>query len=156
MATSSRRPRRKFLADEEQAAWGGVLAVHATVVRALDRSLRADHGISVLEFDVLITLFNAPGSRLRMIDLANAVMLSAAGLTQLVNRLALAGLVERNVDPGDRRSFLIGLTKAGLDRLDAARATHNHVIRAHFLDRLTPEEIRQLAKIWAAVENVSI
>jgi DNA-binding MarR family transcriptional regulator len=153
VATGSRGSRGKFLADEEQAAWGGVLAVHASVVRALDRSLRAEHGLSVSEFDVLITLFNAPGRRLRMIDLANAVMLSAAGLTHLVNRLALAGLVERNVDPGDRRSFLIRLTDAGLDRLDAARATHNHVIRTRFLVRLTPEQLRQLANIWAAVQD---
>ena len=103
MVTPSRRPRRELLAEREQAAWGGVLTVHATVVRELDRRLRADHRLSVSEFDVLITLFNAPGRRLRMIDLANAVMLSAAGLTHLVNRLALAGLVRRDVDPRDRQ-----------------------------------------------------
>src|SRR5947208_12130529 len=155
MVTPSRRPRRELLAEGEQAAWGGVLTVHATVLRELDRRLRADHRLSVSEFDVLITLFNAPGRRLRMIDLANAVMLSAAGLTHLVNRLALAGLVRRDVDPRDRRSFLISLTDAGLDRLDAARATHNHVIRARFLGRLTPEQLRQLAAIRAAADASS-
>ena len=142
----------ELLREDEQAAWGGVLAVHASVVRELDHRLRVEHQLSVSEFDVLITLFNAPGRRLRMSDLAGAVMLSAAGLTHLVNRLALVGLVERNVAAQDRRSFLVSLTAKGLERLDAARVTHNRVIRERFLARLTEDQRRQLAGIWAAVD----
>jgi DNA-binding MarR family transcriptional regulator len=122
------------------------------VVRELDHRLRVEHQLSVSEFDVLITLFNAPARRLRMSDLAGAVMLSAAGLTHLVNRLALVGLVERNVAANDRRSFLVSLTAGGLERLDAARVTHNRVIRERFLGRLTADQRRQLAAIWATVE----
>jgi DNA-binding MarR family transcriptional regulator len=142
----------RFLREDEQAAWGGVLAVHASVVRELDHRLRSEHGLSVSEFDVLITLFNAPAQWLRMSDLAGAVMLSAAGLTHLVNRLALVGLVERKVAPTDRRSFHITLTAKGLERLEAARVTHNRVIRERFLARLTAEQRRQLADIWATVD----
>ena len=73
---------------------------------ALDRALGAAHGISLKEFDVLITLFNAPNGRLRMTALAESVLLTASGLTHLVTRLELKGLVSRDVDEGDRRSFL--------------------------------------------------
>jgi DNA-binding MarR family transcriptional regulator len=79
-------------------------------------------------------------------------MLSAAGVTHLVNRLALVGLVERKVAPTDRRSFHITLTAKGLERLEAARVTHNRVIRERFLARLTAEQRRQLADIWATVD----
>ena len=131
--------------------WGGLLRVHAQVVGELDRRLRAEHGLSVSEFDVLITLFNAPDRRLRMTDLAGAVMLSPAGLTHLVNRLALADLVARNVDGNDRRSFLVSLTPTGLERLDDARAAHNDVIRRLFLSRLSADQLRRLRETWAAV-----
>jgi DNA-binding MarR family transcriptional regulator len=152
MARSSTAGGGQFLREDEQAAGGGVLAVHASVVRELDHRLRVEHQLSVSEFDVLITLFNAPGRRRRMSDLAGAVMLSAAGVTHLVNRLALVGLVERNVAPSDRRSFLVSLTDKGLERLDAARATHNRVIRERFLGRLSADQRRRLADIWAAVD----
>src|SRR2546427_7758124 len=110
MATSSSD---KFLAGDELAAWQGMLTVHARLIRELDRLLRAEHGISVSNFDVLITLFNADRQRLRMSDLANAIVLTPAGLTHLITRLERDRLVERNIDPGDRRSFLVTLTDAG-------------------------------------------
>jgi DNA-binding MarR family transcriptional regulator len=127
------------------------LVAHTRVTGELDQRLRAEHGISVSEFDVLITLFNAPRRRLRMTDLANAVTLTQAGLTHLANRLQQAGLVERRVDPDDRRSFFLTLNAAGLRRLDDARRTHNEVIRTRFTGRLTREQRRALAGIWSAI-----
>ncbi|MGB7589375.1 MAG: hypothetical protein WBM00_11775 [Solirubrobacterales bacterium] len=50
----------------------------------IDVRLDDEHRIGVNEFDVLITLDNAEGRRLRMTDLADAVMLSSGGLTRLV------------------------------------------------------------------------
>jgi len=141
----------KFLSPEEFGAWHGFLVAHTRVTGELDQRLRAEHGISVSEFDVLITLFNAPRRRLRMTELANAVTLTQAGLTHLANRLQRAGLVERQVDPDDRRSFFLMLTPAGLRRLDDARPTHNEVIRTRFTGRLTRDQRRALAGIWSAI-----
>ena len=64
-------------------AWHALLRVEP-VVRELDRRLDLEHRISVTEFDVLITLDNAADHRLRMTDLANAVLLSSGGLARLV------------------------------------------------------------------------
>ena|SRR5436305_13997347 len=143
--------RGKFLTAEELGAWQGFLQAHTRVVGELDRRLRAEHEISVSEFDVLITLFNAPRRRLRMTELANAVTLTQAGLTHLANRLERAGLVERQRDPVDRRSFFVVLNAAGLRRLDEARRTHNEVIRHAFTGRLTRTQRRALAGSWAAI-----
>jgi DNA-binding MarR family transcriptional regulator len=141
----------KFLSPEEFGAWRGFLVAHTRLIGELDRRLRAEHGVSVSEFDVLITLFNAPRRRLRMTELAHAVTLTQAGLTHLANRLQRAGLVEREVDPDDRRSFFLVLSAAGLRRLDDARSTHNEVIRTGFTGRLTREQRRALARIWSAI-----
>ena len=137
--------------DDELAAWHGMLTLYSRVMRNLDRDLLASHQISVREFDVLITLANAPHRHLRMSDLAQRVMLTPSGLTRLVERLERVRLVERQTDPGDARSFRAVLTDPGARRLDEARTTHNAVIRAHLTNRLSVEELRELAAIWAKV-----
>jgi len=55
------------------------------------------------------------------------------------------------VDPADRRSLLVRLTPDGRERLDAARVTHNAVIRARFTARLTGAQLHQLAGVWDAL-----
>jgi DNA-binding MarR family transcriptional regulator len=142
---------RQELAGTELAAWHGLLAAHATLIRELDGQLRAAHGLGVSEFDVLITLFNGAERGVRMTDLAKAIMLSPAGLTHMVTRLERDRLVERAVDPADRRSFLVRLTPGGRDRLDAARVTHNAVIRDRFTARLTRPQLQQLSGAWDAI-----
>jgi len=142
---------RQELAGTELAAWHGLLAAHATLLRELDGQLRAAHGLGVSEFDVLITLFNGAERGVRMTDLAKAIMLSPAGLTHMVTRLERDRLAERAVDPADRRSFLVRLTPGGRDRLDAARVTHNAVIRNRFTARLTDPQLHQLSSAWDAI-----
>ena len=78
--------RDEYLSDAEFRAWHGTLQFTNTTTRALDEALTAAHGISVKEFDVLITLFNAPDGRLRMAELAEQVVLSPSGVTHLVTR----------------------------------------------------------------------
>ena len=139
----------EYLSDAEFRAWhGGLLFTNATT-RALDEALTKTHGISVKEFDVLITLFNAPEGRLRMADLAERVVLSPSGVTHLVTRLERDGLVLRIVDEGDRRSFFAALTPAGHQRLRDSRSTHNEVIREHLTRRLTPTQLNTLGALWA-------
>ena len=141
----------KQLTGIELAAWHGMLAAHAALIRELDGQLRAAHGLGVSEFDVLITLFNGAERGVRMTDLAKAIMLSPAGLTHMVTRLERDRLVERAVDPADRRSFLVRLTPGGRERLGAARVTHNAVIRDRFTARLTGPQLRQLSGAWDAI-----
>ena len=44
------------------AAWGGLLRSHATMTRAMNAQLVAEHGITLSDYDVLIQLANAPAS----------------------------------------------------------------------------------------------
>ena len=140
-----------YLPDDEVAAWQGLLHVSGRVLRELDAALRDAHEITVGEFDVLITLFNAPRMRSRMTELAERVSLSAAGLSHMVTRLEREKLVAREVDADDRRGFHAVLTRRGLERLSAARPIHNAVIRRVFLDRITAKDRRELGRIWTRV-----
>ena len=121
------------------------------MLRELDEALDAENRISVSEFDVLITLDNAPGGRLRMTDLAEATMLSSGGMTRLVGRLEQRGLVRRDPDPDDARAFHASLTDAGRASLAQARITHDHVIANLLGERLRPREIQTLTRTLAKV-----
>ena len=114
----------------------------------LDAELRRDHGLGVTEFDVLITLFNAPHQRLRMTALADRVLLSPAGTTHLVTRLERDRMVRREVDPTDRRKWFTVLTEEGDLALRAARRTHNDVLRETLLGATTPSERQTLRRMW--------
>ena len=110
-------------ADHEK-AWRGWLRAHALLVRALDADLRAEHGMTLLTYDALVQLSEAPDRRLYMKDLAAALVYSASGLTRIVDGLERAGYARRVVDPKNRRATAVTLTSAGLAALQAAWPTH--------------------------------
>jgi len=88
---------------------------------------------------------------LRMSDLAAAVVLSQSGLTRLVDRLVLAGAVERTRCETDRRGLNAELTVTGRARLAKARPTHLAGVRARFVDRFDERELGVLAGFWERV-----
>ena len=145
--TKARGAKHEFLEPEEYEAWNGLLSVTQVVLRGLDLALRRDCALSVSEFDVLITLWNAPDRTLGMTSLATCVLLSPSGLTHLVTRMERDGLLRREVDPDDGRKFFALLTDAGEERLRLARATHNEVLRTVLLPHLRPGDRRTLARV---------
>ncbi len=101
------------LTSAELAAWRGFLRAHATVVRALEGDLQAEHDLPLASYDVLVQLSEAPDRRLRMTELADRVLLSRSGLTRLADRLEREGLLTREPCPSDARGTLAVLTEAG-------------------------------------------
>ena len=141
-------PAHEFLEPEEWESWGALMLLHRSVLRELDDDLRREHGLAVTEFDVLITLFNAPDQRLRMSALAERVLLSPAGATHLVTRLERDRLLRREVDPADRRKWFAVLTEDGDRTLQSARRTHNDVLRRTLLASTSTTDRTTLRRIW--------
>jgi DNA-binding MarR family transcriptional regulator len=139
------------LTPAELAAWRGLLRAHSALVHDLDAELREAHDLSLHEYEVLIVLAEAPEGRMRMSELATAVLLSQSGLTRLVDRLVQAGSVERTKCAEDRRGLNAQLTAAGRLRLVEARPTHHRGVRARFLDRFDRNELARLASFWERV-----
>jgi DNA-binding MarR family transcriptional regulator len=137
------------LAEHEVAAWRGMLEAHARVTQQLDAQMRAEHGLSVSAYEVLMFLADAPDHRMRMSEIAQRVLLSRSGCTRLVDRLVELGHVTRSADAADGRGTYAQLTHAGLEKIQAARATHHAGIRRFFLDHLTTTDQLALADIWA-------
>lgn len=83
-----------------------------------------------------------------MFELAEAVRFSRSGLTRMVERLAAEGLLERARGTSDSRQVFAKITDHGLELLAEATPTHLAGVRELFLERLTGEQIEQLAKVW--------
>jgi DNA-binding MarR family transcriptional regulator len=134
--------------DREQlAAWRSFLRAHATVTRALETELVAEQRLSLAAYDVLVQLAEAPGRKLRMTELADAVLLSRSGVTRLVDRLERVGLVRRSRVADDGRGVAAELTDTGLARLRTAARTHLAGVVRHFVDPLEPADLAALERI---------
>jgi len=132
-------------------AWGGLLRTHAVLDQVMDADLRKHDGLRHVEFEVLLRLTYAPGTRMRIQELADASLLSRSGTSRLVDRLETAGLVTREAATEDGRGAYAVLTGAGRDTFERIKPRHIALVRERFLDRLTPEDIAALGRIWAKV-----
>jgi len=139
--------------DWQVVAWRSFLRAHAHLISQLAQDLQDHHEISLASYDVLVQLAEAPDNRLRMSELADAVLLSRSGLTRLVDRLQHDELVVRERDPGDARGLFTVLTTAGRDALREASAVHLAGVQAKFVGRLTDEELRQLHALMAKIDQ---
>jgi DNA-binding MarR family transcriptional regulator len=132
------------LSDEQLEAWRAFLRAQAELIRTLDRELEAERGLPITFFDVLIQLSQA-GGRLRMSELADAVLLSRSGMTRLVDRMVRDDLVRREACPTDRRSMYATLTPKGKRALAQARPVHLRGVAEHFGRHLSDQEAKTLA-----------
>lgn len=137
--------------DPRLAAWRAFLTAHARLERLLDEDLRAEHDLSLAEYDALLQLAEAPGRRLRMHQLADRVILSRSGVTRLIDRLVADGSVERSPCATDARGAEAVLTDAGLSRLRNAAATHLRGIDRHFLSAIVPDDLATIERAMAEV-----
>ena len=137
--------------DPRLGAWSAFLRAHARVVRELERELQDEQRLALTDYDVLVQLAAAGDRRLRMSELADRLLLSRSGATRLVDRLVADGLVERVTCDTDRRGQWASLTDAGYERLRGASPTHLRGVAAHFLNRLSADELASLEGILGRI-----
>lgn len=139
---------RKKLASD---AWGSLLRVHAALVPTIDDMLRAECGLPLSWYDVLLELSTAPGGRLRMSDLGDRVVLSRTRVSRLVDELTGRKLITREGDEDDRRSFFAVLTATGRAEFAAAAPVYVRAIEDQFAGALTNGELDEVARLLNAV-----
>ena len=113
----------------------------------------AEHGLSEIEFEVLIRLARSPQGRLRMTDVANQTSLTTSGITRVVDRLERDGLVRRSACPTDRRSSYAVLTGSGAERLTRVLPGHLELIERWFTGLLIPGQLDALLDGVRAVRD---
>lgn len=135
--------------DDALGAWRALLSAHAHITRRISRDL-ADAGLPDLGwYDLLWALRSAPGRRLRVNELARAVVLSPTGMSRFVDRVQAAGYVTREPDPADRRALQVVLTEAGADLLRRMWPIYVAGIERHFAAHLGSSAKRTRAMLEA-------
>ncbi|TDC36079.1 MarR family transcriptional regulator [Micromonospora sp. KC213] len=127
----------KEAADHELVlAFGRLQGAANRLEYILGRAIEQECGISHLMFEVLLILGRAGGRGLSMGAISREQVLTTGGVTRLVDRLEVAGLVERVADPGDRRGRLVRLTPLGEETVVRASRVHVENIKRYFLQPL--------------------
>lgn len=115
-------------------------------------SRTGERGISPTEGHILTYLRGyAPAS---VGDLVRVFGIKQSTFTSMLDRLEAAGLVRREVNLDDRRSFLIHLTDAGVESTDRLNQVL-HDLEAEIRSRLRPEDVEGFRAVMRAVDEVT-
>ncbi len=128
-------------------AWVRLLRAHATTTRQLSGELFAEHGLTINDFEALLHLSHAEDSAMRRIDLAEQLVLTASGVTRLLDGLERAGFVEKGRCESDARVTYAVLTDTGREKLHEAANTHLAQVHALFEERFDRTELEKLAEL---------
>ncbi|GLY37514.1 MarR family transcriptional regulator [Amycolatopsis sp. NBRC 101858] len=143
----------RWLSDDEQRVWREFNAATRMLSAHLEGQLQHDSGMPHTYYEVLVSLSEAPGRRLRMSELADARQASRSRLSHAVARLEANGWVQREACPTDKRGAWAVLTDAGFTALEAAAPGHVEAVRESLFDPLTPEQVAALGEISAAIRQ---
>ncbi|RZS77558.1 DNA-binding MarR family transcriptional regulator [Motilibacter rhizosphaerae] len=135
----------RWLDDVEMQAWVAFLDTSNLLLRRVDRQLREDAGLTQPQYELLTRLAQAPEQRMRMAELADALVASRSGLTYQVAQLEKSGLVRREAYAGDDRGVLAVLTDEGDAVLRRTAPGHVRVVRENLVDVLDREQLVSLA-----------
>jgi DNA-binding MarR family transcriptional regulator len=141
----------QWLTSEEQRAWRLFLTATQTLFSAVEGQLQRESAIPHGYYEILVRLSESEDRSLRMSQLAEASTSSKSRLSHAVARLEERGWVERLDCPTDRRGQVARLTDAGYAALEAAAPAHVQQVRRSVFDRLTSDQVAQLAAISAAI-----
>jgi DNA-binding MarR family transcriptional regulator len=135
------------LSKAHNLAWRKFLTAHVILIEQIERDLAWAKLPPLSWYDVLFALSAAPDRKLRLHELAQAVLLSRSNLTRLVDRLEGAGLIERESCEIDRRGAFAVITEEGIAMLDRMWSIYGGGIERYFACHLDPTEVKLLIKI---------
>jgi DNA-binding MarR family transcriptional regulator len=133
--------------DEKVALFGLLLETNARLSKDLGAELESSCQLPLAWFEVLLRLRQSSDGRLKMSQMAEAIVHSTGGTTRLIDRLAETDLVRRENCPSDRRAIFVAITDAGNAKLDEALDVHLRYLDNHLAKRLSNVERSSLTAL---------
>ncbi|WP_233209117.1 MarR family transcriptional regulator [Mycobacterium sp. ENV421] len=133
------RRHRLGLDDVEAHAWVQFESVAIALHGLVNRALQHHHQLSLADVQLMTHLKSHGPSP--MGALAEMLMVTPSALTQQIQRLERRRLVDREASSDDGRRVLATLTRHGLRVAAASLETYAGVVRAHFLDELSRNQM---------------
>ena len=139
--------RVRWLTDDEQRAWRGLMVMQDRLGEYLERQLRRHFGISNADYQVLAHLSEAADGRLRSFELAALLRWEKSRLSQQLSRMEQRELVTKERCLTDQRGAITIITPRGADLIANAARQHVVDVRNALIDHLTPTQLTTIADI---------
>lgn len=137
----------RWLDDDEQRAWRGLMGMQEGLADFIDRQLRVRCGLSHADFQVLAHLSEAPKGRLRSLELGRLLHWEKGRLSQHLSRMQARGMVSRERCVEDRRGASTTITPRGRELIEFAARQHVSDARSVVIDELSSTELASLTAI---------
>jgi len=141
----------RWLTEDEQRAWRGLLRMTSQLNARMNRQLQDDHGISLADYDVLVVLSEAPAGRLRVFEIAGALAWEQSRVSHQLARMQRRGLVAREECATDARGAFAVLTEAGRAAIERAAPAHVETVRQLVFDGLSRDQLAALTAVTSRV-----
>ncbi|WP_248964169.1 MarR family winged helix-turn-helix transcriptional regulator [Sphaerisporangium perillae] len=133
--------------------WRSYTTVHAQLASHLARELTRATGLSEADYQILDALLDAPGARMRALELRWALQWEKSRLSHQVARMSARGLLERVACTEDARGWDISLTVAGREAAVRARQVREESVRGFVLETLGTDRMAHLAEVAALLSD---
>ena len=141
----------RWLTEEEQRAWRGLLRMTAQLNARANRLLLQEYGISLADYEVLVALSEAPEGQLRVFEVADALAWEQSRVSHQLARMQRRGLITREGCATDARGAFAVLTTAGRAAIERAAPAHVEQVRQLVFDELSHEQVSALTEITTRV-----
>jgi DNA-binding MarR family transcriptional regulator len=133
--------------QQQLETWITFIRSHSAITRELSAQLQREHGLTLNDYEVLLVLSHSEDGMMRRVDLAETVLLTASGITRLLEGLERSGFVCKHACDSDARVSYAKLTDDGRQKLSDASLTHLRGIDELFLGRYSGSELATLAEL---------
>ncbi len=143
----------RWLDEREERAWRALQFMQMRLTAELAHQLATESGLSYQDYLVLVALTDRPDGRMRLFELARDLGWEKSRLSHHVARMIARGLVRRERCETDQRGAFVVVTNQGRKAIEAAAPGHVEAVRRHFIDLLTPRELKTLSAVAGRVLN---
>ena len=141
----------RWLTEEEQRAWRGLLRMTSQLNARANRLLLQEYGISLADYEVLVALSEAPEGQLRVFEVADALAWEQSRVSHQLARMQRRGLITREGCATDARGAFAVLTTVGRAAIEQAAPAHVEQVRQLVFDELSHEQVSALTEITTRV-----
>ncbi len=136
-----------WLTSEQQEVWRLWVQVTQRQFIEFDDDLQTESGLTMSDYEILVTLSESPGRKARMNELADRAIISRSRLTYRVDRMVKNGFVTRADSGQDRRGVIAKLTDEGMQHLVEAAPKHVDRVQELIFEQLDEDDVKALKVI---------
>jgi DNA-binding GntR family transcriptional regulator len=134
-------------------AWRAISSARDAVYDTLNTRMRADAGISVEWYDILLHLRERGNGRLRQSEIEGHASIGSSGVSRMLARMEHEGLVSRSPSTEDKRALEVSLTPAGEDTVVRATPTYMQCVHSVLGSRLDDSEASAVIRLLYRVDG---